>query len=100
MRIHAIQTGTVGHQSVILQENGRTVFFAGDASYSEQNLRTQVVDGVSLDTQIAKQTLENVLDFVQASQAVYLPSHDPDSAKRLAQSRQVVTDRQITAKLV
>ena len=62
---------TEGHQSVILQDNGRTVFFAGDASYSEQNLRTQVVDGVSLDTQTAKQTLAHVLDFVQANQAVF-----------------------------
>jgi glyoxylase-like metal-dependent hydrolase (beta-lactamase superfamily II) len=80
---------TRGHQSVVLRDNERTVFFAGDASYSKQNLVHQIVDGVSLDTETASQTLKNVLEFVERHQAVYLPSHDPDSAKRLAESDQV-----------
>jgi glyoxylase-like metal-dependent hydrolase (beta-lactamase superfamily II) len=43
-----------------------------------------VVDGVSLNVQIARQSLQRILDYVQAMPTVYLPSHDPGSAKRLA----------------
>jgi glyoxylase-like metal-dependent hydrolase (beta-lactamase superfamily II) len=81
---------TDGHQSVILHDDERTVFFAGDASYSKKNLQNQVIDGVSLDTEKAAQTLKNVLDFVESYQAVFLPSHDPESAKRLMESERVM----------
>jgi glyoxylase-like metal-dependent hydrolase (beta-lactamase superfamily II) len=84
--IHIVPTPghSVGHQSVILQNNGRTYFFAGDVSYTEHNLKKQVVDGVSLDVRLAKRTISMVMEFVSDTQAVYLPSHDPESGKRLA----------------
>lgn len=84
--VHLVPTPghTDGHLSVILQEDGRSFFFAGDASYTEQAMLDQVVDGVSLNVQIARQSLQRILDYVQAMPTVYLPSHDPGSAKRLA----------------
>ena len=78
-----------GHLSVILQHDGLSYFFAGDASYTEQGLLDQVVDGVSLDRRLARQTLARILYYVQQMPSIYLPSHDPDSGHRLA-ARQVV----------
>jgi glyoxylase-like metal-dependent hydrolase (beta-lactamase superfamily II) len=80
---------SVGHQSVILYESDRVVFFAGDVSYSKENLEHQIVDGVSLDINTAKKTLKNVHKFVEKHNAVFLPSHDPDSAHRLEKSKQI-----------
>jgi glyoxylase-like metal-dependent hydrolase (beta-lactamase superfamily II) len=89
--VHLVPTPghTEGHLSVILQENGCSCFFAGDTSYTEKMMLDQVVDGVSLNIQIAQQSLKRILHYVQAMPAVYLPSHDPNSAKRLA-TRQLV----------
>ena len=75
---------TAGHQSVVLQHNEHTFFFAGDTSYSKKNLVDQVVDGVTLDTKTSKKTLELINNYVTTEQAIYLPSHDPDSPERLS----------------
>jgi glyoxylase-like metal-dependent hydrolase (beta-lactamase superfamily II) len=88
--VHIVPTPghTEGHQSVILQDYMNAFFFAGDTSYSEKNLYDQVVDGVSLNTHSAKETIERINSYVATNQAIYLPSHDPDSAKRLAEVSQ------------
>ncbi len=77
---------SVGHQSVILQNGGVSYFFAGDTSYTQQHLLDQVVDGVTLDVDTARITLERVLHYVNEASSVYLPSHDPGSAERLSVS--------------
>jgi glyoxylase-like metal-dependent hydrolase (beta-lactamase superfamily II) len=74
---------TPGHQSVIFQDRGITYFFAGDASYTKKNLKQKVIDGVSLDLSVAKDTLDRINKFVTLENAVYLPSHDPESSNRL-----------------
>lgn len=78
-----------GHLSVIVQEGDTSIFLAGDTSYTEDYLLDQVVDGVSPDESVARTTLGRVLRYVQDTPAVYLPSHDPQSAERLP-LRQVV----------
>lgn len=75
-----------GHQSVVLQDGSRTYFFAGDVSYSLKLLQQQVVDGVTQDIPAYRQSQQRTLEFLRATQAVYLPSHDPDSGARLAQA--------------
>ena len=42
------------------------------------------VDGVSGDETIARATLAKLRDLAASRPAVYLPTHDPDSAGRLA----------------
>lgn len=83
--VHLVPTEghTAGHLSVIVQAEGRTVFFAGDASYTEQLMLDGVVDGVSPDEQAARRTLERIAQYVRAAPAVYLPAHDPASGDRL-----------------
>ena len=74
---------TPGHMSVIVQDDGYSYFFAGDASYTEQTMLDQVIDGVTLDPDTARITLDKILRFVQQYNTIYLPSHDPESANRL-----------------
>jgi glyoxylase-like metal-dependent hydrolase (beta-lactamase superfamily II) len=83
--VHLVPTPghTGGHLSVIIEREGVSYFFAGDASYTEQTMLDQVVDGVSLDNQIAQQTLQRTLNYARQTPTIYLPSHDPDSAERL-----------------
>jgi N-acyl homoserine lactone hydrolase len=75
---------TVGHQSAIVRDGDMSFFFAGDTSYTEQLMLEQAIDGVSPDETIARATLDRVKRFVLETPAVYLPSHDPDAAQRLA----------------
>jgi N-acyl homoserine lactone hydrolase len=87
--VHLVQTPghTVGHMSVIVQEDAQDVFLAGDASYTEAIMQRQTVDGVSPDVAQAAETLRRILHYTQERPTVYLPTHDPDSAARLAARR-------------
>src|SRR5262249_5340819 len=78
-----------GHMSVIVQEDDKSIFLAGDTSYTESTMLAQAVDGVSPDETIAKTTLGRILRYTQHTPTVYLPAHDPDSAARL-DARQIV----------
>jgi glyoxylase-like metal-dependent hydrolase (beta-lactamase superfamily II) len=76
-----------GHLSVIVRDGSSAVFLAGDASYSQQLLLDGVVDGVTTNVAVTRQTIERIQRFLQTTPALFLPSHDPDSARRLAQHR-------------
>ena len=80
---------SAGHLSVIVRAGDVHTFIAGDTSYTEQFMLNQTVDGVSIDTAAAKDTLARTLAYVGQYPTVYLPSHDPESANRLA-SKQIV----------
>ncbi|MBH8554498.1 N-acyl homoserine lactonase family protein [Nostocaceae cyanobacterium CENA357] len=74
---------TGGHLSVLLQIDGLSLFFAGDASYTQQLMLDQIIDGVAQDEDKSRQTLKQILQYVQEFPTVYLPSHDPSAAQRL-----------------
>ena len=76
---------SVGHLSVVVQEDEQDLFIAGDASYTERLMLDQVVDGVAPDDRAARITLERVLRYAAERPTVYLPSHDPGSTRRLDQ---------------
>ena len=75
---------TAGHLSVIVREGERSLFLAGDTSYTEGLMLEQAVDGVSPSESPARETLRRILRYVEQTPTVYLPSHDPSSAERLA----------------
>jgi glyoxylase-like metal-dependent hydrolase (beta-lactamase superfamily II) len=77
---------TPGHLSVILEDIDQTYFFAGDTSYTEQIMLQQKVDGVAPDEVAAQETLRRVMQYVKQENALYLPSHDPESGMRLNSS--------------
>lgn len=76
---------TPGHLSVVAEDGDRLLVFAGDASYSEDILREQVVDGVAPDERVAQETLSRLLDLTRRRATVYLPSHDPAAVRRLTE---------------
>ncbi len=84
--VHILPTPghTPHHLSVVLQDGATTYFFAGDTSYTEQLMVQQRVDGVSPNVAVARQTLARIRAYAQQTPLVYLPSHDPQSAARLA----------------
>jgi glyoxylase-like metal-dependent hydrolase (beta-lactamase superfamily II) len=81
---------TANHLSVLVQQEDGTMFFlAGDTSYNERLMLAGMVDGVSADEGISSSTLNSIRTFSQAHPTVYLPTHDPQSAVRLANSQVV-----------
>jgi N-acyl homoserine lactone hydrolase len=69
----------------LVQADGLSLFFAGDASYTQQLMLDQIVDGVAQDEEKSRQTLKLILQYTQEFPTVYLPSHDPNAAHRLAE---------------
>jgi N-acyl homoserine lactone hydrolase len=72
-----------GHLSVVLQQEGHNIFFAGDTSYTQDLLLAGAVDGVTLKERGARQTMRRIQQYLRETPTVYLPSHDPESAQRL-----------------
>ena len=82
---------TAHHLSVVVEDEGTTVFLAGDTSYDEQRMLAGQVDGVSADDDLASATLDAIRHLARSRPTVYLPTHDPESAGRLT-SRCLVDD--------
>jgi glyoxylase-like metal-dependent hydrolase (beta-lactamase superfamily II) len=84
--VHIVPTPghTPHHLSVVFHDGATTCFFAGDTSYTEQLMVEQRVDGVSPNVAVAGQTLARIRAFAAQTPLVYLPSHDPQAAARLA----------------
>lgn len=80
---------TPGHMSVALEHGDQVIVFAGDASYTEQNMIDGVTDGVSPAMAAARDSLARLRGLAVARPTVYLPTHDPGSGARLA-ARQTV----------
>ena len=78
---------TNGHLSVLVREDERSIFIAGDTSYTEQLMLEQAADGVSPNERAAAQTLKRINAYVQANPTVYLPSHDAEAPERLTERR-------------
>jgi N-acyl homoserine lactone hydrolase len=90
VKIVATHGHTKGHVSVVVDEGPHSVFFAGDASYSQALMLDGAIDGVAADLGAARRTLERIREFTRAGPVVYLPSHDPDAGERL-KAREAVT---------
>ncbi len=73
----------VGHVSVVVRDEGITYFLAGDASYSQDNLRAEKADGVTYDPAVSIATLRAIKTFAAQEPTVFLPAHDPDGQRRL-----------------
>jgi N-acyl homoserine lactone hydrolase len=75
---------TADHISVVVQDGDTAYFLAGDTSYNEALMLAGKLDGVSADEQVAGATLDTIRRLAQSRPTVYLPTHDPRSADRLA----------------
>ncbi|MBP7002571.1 N-acyl homoserine lactonase family protein [Amaricoccus sp.] len=75
-----------GHCSVVVEGDDVTWFLAGDATYSQENLRAGRTDGVTGDPATAAETLRRIRAFAATRPTVVLPAHDPDGPRRLAEA--------------
>jgi N-acyl homoserine lactone hydrolase len=88
-RIVAVDTPghTPGHVSVIcIDDQGRHVMLAGDATDSLEQLHSLRVDAVAPNPKVHMATMKTILAHCATHPTIYLPSHDPESAARLADS--------------
>jgi glyoxylase-like metal-dependent hydrolase (beta-lactamase superfamily II) len=86
-RVVAVETPghTPGHVSVIcVDDAGRHVMLAGDATDSLEQLKARRADAVGPNPKVHVATLDTILAHCAEHPTVFLPSHDPDSAARLA----------------
>jgi N-acyl homoserine lactone hydrolase len=86
-RIVAVATPghTPGHISVIcVDDSERHVMLAGDVTDSLEQLQSRRADAIGPKPATHVATLETILAHCAKHPTVYLPSHDPESAERLA----------------
>jgi N-acyl homoserine lactone hydrolase len=86
-RIVAVPTPghTPGHISVICVDDAeRHVMLAGDATDSLEQLQALRADAIGPDPKVHVATLETIVAHGEQHPTIYLPSHDPGSAARLA----------------
>lgn len=86
-RIIAVATPghTPGHISIIcVDDEGRHVLLAGDATDTLAQLHARRADAVSPKPAVAVATMEAILAHGREHPTVYLPAHDLESAARLA----------------
>jgi N-acyl homoserine lactone hydrolase len=86
-----------GQLAVIVEDGDRSVFLAGDSSYTEDAMLRGAADGVGADEVAERLTHERIRAYAAATPTVYLPSHDPETAVRLAERRTVGAVRQRAA---
>jgi N-acyl homoserine lactone hydrolase len=78
-----------GQLAVVVDEGDHSVFLAADSSYTEDLLLRGVADGVGPDDEAQRLTHERIRTYAAETPAVYLPTHDPETAVRLSERRPV-----------
>jgi N-acyl homoserine lactone hydrolase len=80
---------TPDHISILVHDGDEQIMLAGDASYLDETMLSAAIDGVSPDETVAQTTLADIRALCAARPTIYLPTHDPRSAERLAARRVV-----------
>jgi N-acyl homoserine lactone hydrolase len=86
-----------GQLGVIVEDGDHSVFLAGDSSYTEDAMLRGAADGVGADEDAERLTHARIRAYSAATPTVYLPSHDPETAVRLAERWAVGAVRQRAA---
>ncbi len=77
---------TLGHMAILVLQPDHHVLLGGDSAYDQAQLQELRVDGVSPKDDVAIATMKTILAHAEATPTVYLPSHDPQSARRLRET--------------
>jgi glyoxylase-like metal-dependent hydrolase (beta-lactamase superfamily II) len=86
-RVVAVDTAghSPGHVSIVcIEDDGRHVMLAGDTTDSLEQLRALRADAVAQKAAVHVATMRRILEHGREHPTVYLPSHDPETATRLA----------------
>jgi N-acyl homoserine lactone hydrolase len=87
-RVVAVPTPghTLGHIAILIVQPDHHVLLGGDTAYDQAQLQDLVVDGVSPKDDVAIATMRTILAHAEGTPTVYLPSHDPESVRRLRET--------------
>ncbi len=72
-----------GHLSVVVRAPDVTYFLAGDATYDQNFLLEELVDGVTYDVALSKHTLRTIRKLGEQEPTILLPAHDLGVRQRL-----------------
>jgi N-acyl homoserine lactone hydrolase len=75
---------TLGHSSLVFRTDDFDIIFGGDSSYDQDQVIKGEMAGANTDYTKTKQTYKNFLDYAALRKTIYLPTHDGDAGKRLA----------------
>lgn len=78
---------TKGNSIAVAECDGLHYMFHGDVTYTDEALRKNALSAVFEDRDLAKETLNNVREFVKANNTVYLSTHTPESLISLEEKR-------------
>ena len=70
---------TKGNSIAVLEADGLNYMFHGDVTYTDEALRRNELSVVFEDKDLARETLENVREFVKENDTVYLSTHTPEA---------------------
>jgi glyoxylase-like metal-dependent hydrolase (beta-lactamase superfamily II) len=87
---------TPNHISVIVNSEDKLYFLAGDTTYSEELLIKNIPDGVSPRVSKTLNTMAKIRKLANTEPLIYLPSHDEKSAERLAQTKILAKEENVT----
>ncbi len=73
-----------GQIAVAVIDEDCHVLLAGDSAYTQQQLLDLQVDGVSISARAAIRSMRTIIEHARDNATVFLPSHDPEAAARLA----------------
>ena len=66
-----------------VDDEGRHVLLAGDATDTIEQLRARRPDAIAPKPKVHVETLDRILAHARTHPTVFLPTHDPESAVRL-----------------
>ncbi len=81
---------TLGHLSVVVEQDDHLVLITGDACYSERALQRGIVDGVAQSARLHRDTTRRLRELCTRRSVVVVPTHDPDGFRRLAETAPTV----------
>jgi glyoxylase-like metal-dependent hydrolase (beta-lactamase superfamily II) len=84
VRLVAIPGHTPGQMGLVVEEDDHVVLLGADSSYTQEAMLRGILDGISPDLEAERRTHDAIRAFAAERPTVYLPSHDPESAARLA----------------
>lgn len=72
-----------GHQSVLIEDEGRSVCLVGDAAFSRDQIEDGTIGGIVHSVADARASAQKLRQQSQAFSTLMLPTHDPGNADRL-----------------
>jgi glyoxylase-like metal-dependent hydrolase (beta-lactamase superfamily II) len=81
---------TNGHSSVIFKTDDFDIIFAGDTSYTQEQVQRNELAGANISYDKTTQTYKNLMSYAGKRKTLYLPSHDPNAGKRLTERSYLV----------